>query len=339
MKLREWIERATRRIPRLDAELIALEYFVHPDMEKDRSWLVLHQDEDLTKLLPDNMPEREVVVKALQTPSGFLTREELKFFSVHDAVIASQHTPYSRPMHGNYRDSMLQYANLAVEERVKGVPLAYILGWKEFYGRDFLVTPEVLIPRVETESIVNLAKQLDLPDQAHILEVGTGSGCLAITLSFELSGSEVIATDISDSALMIAEQNKIFHGANVNFYHSNLLQEFDFSFGIQDDYFDVVVANLPYVNPEWDWLDKEALSYEPKTALYAKAKNGLSFYERLLKEIARKMIVNYLILEADPCQHQELIELARNYHFVYLKTEGFALLFESRHRSRWSYAE
>ncbi len=350
MTLEDWLKEAEERINRLDAELIALEYFTHPDGMPDRSWIILNQDKDIADIISEDYPKRELVTKVLETPGGYITHEELKYPTIRDAVIASQYTPCSSAVYGNYMNAMLQYAEIAVNGRAKGVPLAYIFGRKEFYARDFLVTPAVLIPRVETESIINLVKQLKLPESPRLVEVGTGSGCVAITLKLEFPESEVIASDVSEPALEIAWQNSLYHHAEIEFYQSNLFRDFEFNrvdcfaddkynLELDDRHFDVVVANLPYVNPDWEWLDKTTLSYEPKRALYSTTKNGLSFYERFFKEVSRDINADYVIIEADPCQHQELIEMARGRGFIHLKTEGFCLLFENRQRFWWDYEE
>lgn len=220
-----------------------------------------------------------------------------------------------------------------LERRAKGEPLAYILGYKEFYGRKFKVSPAVLIPRPETEVLIRLIKELPLPKQPRFLEVGTGSGCIAITLALEYPQSYVLASDISVRALDIARENDFWHEGRIELVSSNLLRDIEFlaEDTRRPEHFDVVVANLPYVDRQWDWLDQKTLAYEPARALYAGLR-GLSLYRRLLREIAEydelgKLELDYLVLEADPCQQTELIQCAAKYGFEHCKTDGYGLLF------------
>lgn len=231
-------------------------------------------------------------------------------------------------------------ADLMVAKRANGIPLAYLLREKEFYGRKFVAGPGALIPRPETESLIDLIKTLDLPRQSCFLDVGTGSGCIAITLALEYPQSYVVAVDSSLAALRIAEQNNILHEGRVELVQSDLLDDL----GVDDvlEHFDVVVANLPYVNIEWDWVKPENLVFEPASALYAKGNNGLSIYQRFLKEIRyhrqkSDLQLDYLVLEADPCQRQDLVEMARKAGFIHLRTEGYGLLFEDTWRYWWDY--
>lgn len=205
---------------------------------------------------------------------------------------------------------------------------------KDFYGRDFIITPDVLIPRPETEQIIDVVKSLAglpilpgvkpgpriLQKNPKILDVGTGSGCIAITVKKELKGAKVTGVDISKSALEIACENAKNLGADVRFIESDLLEN-------APEKYDIIIANLPYVDPDWDWLDKEALSIEPSIALYAKD-HGIALIKRLIGEIKAKP--EYLILEADPCQHTEIIEFAKKYGFQHSETRGFILVFTSR---------
>lgn len=222
-------------------------------------------------------------------------------------------------------------ANAMVEERASGEPLAYLFGRQDFYGREFHVTPDVLIPRPESEAIIDLAKTLKLPATSHILDIGTGSGCLAITLALEFPQAAVLGVDTSFGALHIAEHNDRLYEGRVVFDHSDLLSDID---PHKHGAFDLVVANLPYVNPDWDWLDRKALAHEPNIALYPEqgsSENGLSAYHRLFDELAeytKAAPIASLILEADPCQHEELINLAKSYHWQHLATNGYALAFQ-----------
>lgn len=345
MKLKQWLDQAKTKIPALDAELIAIEYFADPYTRVDRSWILLHQDDNLRILIPDEMPRREEIMRVIETPLGFVSEKVPKDLQIRDLTVISRYTPASQQFTGNYCDLMLQFASYAVKTRSKGVPLAYILGRREFYGRDFLVSPATLIPRVETESLIDLVKAINLPEEARILEVGTGSGCIAITLKKEFPRSQVVAVDISDKALEIAEINDCFYDTNVKWGYSNLFQDLDFETLWQDGRddildsaeIDVVVANLPYVNADWDFVDNQALAFEPKKALYAKADNGLSLYKRLFKEMRGKCIARYLVLEADPCQHEALMKMAAWWGYIHIRTDGYGLLFESRMNYFWDY--
>lgn len=215
-----------------------------------------------------------------------------------------------------------------VERRVVGEPLAYILGSKEFYGRDFMVSPAVLIPRPETESLIELAKGLDLPRRARFIEVGTGSGCIAITLALEFPQAEVLATDAYVKALDVAENNNVLLEGRVHLLQSNLLKDLTLPEDARE--FDVLVANLPYVDPTWDWLDAKGLAFEPKSALFAARAHGLSFYKRLLRELQNDDVVSarFLIFEADPCQHDELVALVDKKGYGLVRIDGYGLLFE-----------
>lgn len=200
-----------------------------------------------------------------------------------------------------------------------------------FYGRDFVVTPDVLMPRPETEQLIDKVKSLAglpilpgvkpskriLKINPKILDVGTGSGCIAITVKKELPEAEATGVDISLPALKIAEKNAKNLQANINLKQSDLLENCN-------EKYDIIIANLPYVDPGWDWLDKNSLSKEPSLALYAKD-HGLALIKRLISEIKYKP--EYLILEADPCQHDEIIGYAKKYGFQYSETRGFILTF------------
>lgn len=202
----------------------------------------------------------------------------------------------------------------------------------DFYGRDFLVTKDVLIPRPESEmlidAILNLCGKPYLPgvkasaskitENLSILDVGTGSGCLAITLALELPKAHVSACDISRPALAVAKENSVKLGTHVTFYESNLLDSIDFTP-------DLIVANLPYVDRDWPWLDKASLSNEPAIALYAD-NHGLALIYQLIDELPRK--TKFLVLEADPSEHSAIIAHAKNHGLNLIETRGFALVFE-----------
>ena len=197
-----------------------------------------------------------------------------------------------------------------------------------FYGRDFYVDKNVLTPRPETEQIIDEVLSLcgkpilpgvkpkdpvlD-PKGLKILDVGNGSGCIAITLKKELKDVDIYASDVSEEALKIAQKNAQNLMASITTIISYLLEKVNF---IPD----IIVANLPYVDKDWDWLDKESLKKDPDIALYAED-HGLELIKKLIDTANSK----YLILEADPSQHQEIIDYAKN-KYKLIKTTGFVLV-------------
>lgn len=203
-------------------------------------------------------------------------------------------------------------ANLS--RRAKKEPLAYILGYKEFYGRDFIVTKDTLIPRPETENIINL-----IPRKAEkILDVGTGSGCIGITIKLTYPEKTVICSDISKNALKIAKRNAQKLHADIKFVHSDLLSQIS-------DQPDLIVANLPYVDRSWSWLDTASLSFEPETSLYASSRGLELIYQLIIQASSRQ--IPCLILEADPCQHQSIIDFAKTKNYQLNQTKDFILKF------------
>ena len=199
-----------------------------------------------------------------------------------------------------------------------------------FYGRDFTINKDVLNPRPETEQIVDEVLKLCgkpilpgvkpepaklNPKGLKILDIGTGSGCIAITLKKELPEADIHASDISEKAIKIAQKNAKNFNANINFITSNLLENINF---IPD----IIVANLPYVDENWDWLDKESLKDDPDLALYA-PDGGLT----LIKQLIDQANSEYLILEADPSQHDAIIKYnEKKYKLINLN--GYILNFK-----------
>ena len=203
--------------------------------------------------------------------------------------------------------------------RKKGLPLAYISGEKEFYGRKFFVNQHVLIPRPESEAIIDIVKGIKFSKKGgKVLDVGTGSGILAITLKLEMPELTVTASDISRAALFVASRNAVSLNARVDFLKSDLLLDVP-----KDEKFDLIVANLPYVDVKWPWQSKE-LAWEPSQALYA-GDGGMELMKRLMREAVGR--TKYVILECDPCQHDAMIDYSKNLGFKYLETRDFQLLF------------
>ena len=197
--------------------------------------------------------------------------------------------------------NQIERADQLLARRANGEPLAYITGVKDFYGRQFTVSKDVLIPRPETEALIEIAKRIN---PANILDVGTGSGCIAITLAKELPNAEIVAVDISEKALKVAQKNAEQHHAEVVFLQSDLLKNLP-----DTAKFNLIVANLPYVDKNWAWLGAE-LAFEPELALYAED-GGLQQIKNLIYQSPAHLLSDgHLILEADRSQHQKIIDFA-----------------------------
>jgi len=174
----------------------------------------------------------------------------------------------------------------ALAERARGVPAQYITGHQEFWGMDFVVTPAVLIPRPETEHVIETVLQLESAGRSartrslRIVDAGTGSGCIALVLAKKFPQADIHATDISSDALEIARANAARHqlDGRIQFHETDLLQ------GLEPNAFDFVVSNPPYVGEsEEDQVQLEVRKFEPHLAVFA-GPTGLEVIERLISE-------------------------------------------------------
>ena len=318
MKIEAWLKAAKEQVPALDAELLLVWALGEGEVAEGVRGLGSRTEPGEGGLILDR-----------------------SYLAAHDEEELSAET--------------LAKLRAALERRVQGEPLAYIVGEKdeplayivgekEFYGRKFRVDARVLVPRPETEAMVDLVRERihgsvrDLRQFAtdfatvsrqsasrqeasagRILEIGTGSGCLAVTLALELPEAEVVATDVSAEALMVAQENARRLGARVEFRRADLLA------GLTGE-FEVLVANLPYVDADWEWLEQRSLDYEPAGALYSE-QGGLAHYARLLEQLGAaeaKVRARWLVLEADPCQQDELARLAAVQGWRLVERRGFA---------------
>ena len=206
--------------------------------------------------------------------------------------------------------------NEFLERRACGEPLQYITGHQEFWGLDLLVTPSVLIPRPETEHSVEAALELlrDI-ETPHIIDVGTGSGCIALALASELPKANIDAVDISADALEIACSNaqRLGFGDRVKFAHSDLLGRY-LDLGPK---YDMVISNPPYVGEsEADKLQIEVCLNEPHCALFG-GEQGLDIYRRLIPQ-ARQILKpdRWLVMEIGFSQEQAIHQLLRDWRDV-----------------------
>ncbi|MBI4456444.1 MAG: peptide chain release factor N(5)-glutamine methyltransferase [Acidobacteria bacterium] len=216
-----------------------------------------------------------------------------------------------------------------VDQRAAGRPVSYLLGWKEFYGRDFIVSPAVLIPRPETEILIeqglkilacvrggenrvasagrrdgDASERLAREPVLLLADIGTGSGCVAITLAAEIPQAFVVATDISKAALQVAGENAIKHGVSerIRFQKVDLLPE-------SPERFDAIFSNPPYVAAQDAQLEDEVRKNEPAVALFA-GNSGMEMYRRIVPVAAERLKPGgWLVLELGYQSEKEVLAL------------------------------
>lgn len=218
-------------------------------------------------------------------------------------------------------DAELSAIQDALQRRICGEPIAYAIGKKEFYGRTFVVSSDVLVPRPESEAIIEALRALNPKPHQRLLDVGTGSGILAITAKKEFNGLSVTACDISEEAVKIAQENATNHEADVNFIQSDLFQNIE-------GRFDYIIANLPYV-PRSLPVSAEVDS-EPDIAVFAGA-DGLDCIRRFIPACTSFLSRDgFVILEALTLQHQHIQSLCRAENLKHVSTNHLIVTF-SRH--------
>ena len=221
-----------------------------------------------------------------------------------DAEIASSH---------------LLILNTKVAQRLTHKPLAYVRNTQEFYGRNFYVDEHVLIPRPESESIINLLLPTDCQPSTTLVDIGTGSGILAITAKLELPNLRVIASDISDEALDVARKNATDLKADIGFLKSDLLSSIP---NLQSSIF---ITNLPYVPT--NLITSPEITHEPAQALFS-GTDGLDMYREFWQQVAKLPSKPYaLITESLETQHPAMEEYATQSGYALASTEVLAQKF------------
>jgi release factor glutamine methyltransferase len=206
---------------------------------------------------------------------------------------------YDKPLN----DRELAACRALIARRAKREPLQHILGSQEFYGLDYEVTVDVLIPRHDTEVLVSEAITRQ-PDARSVLDIGTGSGCIAVSLQKRLPKAAVTATDISEAALTVARRNAAKHGAAIEFLVGSLFAP------VKDRHFDLIVSNPPYIpTDDIESLDQEVRDYDPRAALDGGA-DGLDIYRALIPASVNHLNPGgWLLVEVGIGQGKEVAQL------------------------------
>ncbi|MFE3848917.1 peptide chain release factor N(5)-glutamine methyltransferase [Flavobacterium sp. LB3P45] len=206
--------------------------------------------------------------------------------------------------------------NLILEQLKKEIPIQYLLGKTSFYGLDFEVNENVLIPRPETEELVDWiiksSSESKKSKDLKILDIGTGSGCIAISLAKNIPNSQVYAVDISEKALVTAQKNAELNHVKITFSNQNILDTEDLK-----QQFDIIVSNPPYVrNLEKEEIKKNVLDNEPHLALFVEDNDALIFY-RKIAELAQKNLSENgkLFFEINQYLAKEMVELLEKMNF------------------------
>lgn len=258
-----------------------------------------------------------------------LNAEEL-LGKVLDLKRVELYVAFERPL----TDKEISNLRELVKRRIQHEPLQHIIGQTDFMGYPIKVNPDVLIPRPETEILVEEVLKLQNDPNLknpNILDIGTGSGCIAISLVLEWKNSQVVAVDVSSTALKTAHQNCLLNTISAQMAASHKNQTIDFSNDITllehdilkpwppsiKKQFDIIVSNPPYVTQnEMQSLQPEVNNYEPHDAL-TDFNDGLTFYRRIFDIVTEKkeLVCRYLFLEMSGSQPEKIIAIAQNYAF------------------------
>ena len=239
----------------------------------------------------------------------------------------------------NLSENDLDFFQNALAELQKEKPIQYIIGSTEFYGLPILVTKDVLIPRPETEELVDWIlndinqsrKKSKDWSPIQILDIGTGSGCIAIALAKHLPEAKVVALDVSHKALAIARKNALLNKVSVEFKKQDILENQAMlnpkASKSKMQYFDLIVSNPPYVREtEQHNIKKNVLEYEPHLALFVKDENSLIFYDKIADIAKNRLIGNgRLYFEINQYLGKEITTLLeeKNFSDITLRTDLF----------------
>lgn len=273
---------------------------------------------------------RENVKSWLQSASQKLKNAEIASADLDAELILARILDTERTTLHAYPNRRLTrqqvfHANNWLNKRLKRIPLAYIFHEKEFFGRKFYINKSVLVPRPETETLIEVTKEL-AQNEDKILDIGTGSGIIPATLKLELLKTvEIFASDISLHALAVANLNiKRLTSKEIQLFESNLLDKIPSEILSQ---ITILTANLPYVDRNWvNFEAQNELHHEPQIALYAE-KNGLELIFSLLEQAQFLPNLRIIILEADPQQFEQIEQKAAQLGFQKIKSKDYIIAF------------
>ena len=250
------------------------------------------------------------------TPLNDVGEAESFFYLILEAKHQLQRVDLALQPDLAFSESELKIWSSILEQLKKEIPIQYILGVTHFYGLEFEVNSAVLIPRPETEElvdwIVQKSKIKNQKSKIKILDIGTGSGCIAIALAKNLSNAQVFALDVSEQALATAKTNAEKNQVQLSFIHQSILETLDLG-----QQFDIIVSNPPYVRElEKQEIKKNVLDNEPHLALFVEDNDALIFY-RKIAQLAQKNLnpQGQLYFEINQYLGQEMLDLLREMGF------------------------
>ena len=216
----------------------------------------------------------------------------------------------------NFSEKEIVVWNSILQQLKKEIPIQYLLGKTSFYGLDFEVNENVLIPRPETEELVDWIIRSNSKSKNYkdlkILDIGTGSGCIAVSLAKNIPNSQVYAVDVSEKALATAKKNAELNNVKITFSNQNILKTEDLK-----QQFDIIVSNPPYVrNLEKEEIKKNVLDNEPHLALFVEDNDALIFYRKIAKLAQINLSENgQLFFEINQYLAKEMVELLEEMNF------------------------
>ena len=241
------------------------------------------------------------------TPIYDATEAESFFYLILENRLQMKRVDLALHPEIEFSESQLQDYNDILKKLEQQIPIQYILGSTSFYGLEFEVNENVLIPRPETEELVSwILSNHDSSTHLKILDIGTGSGCIAIALAKNLPNAQVFAIDVSEKALATAKNNADRNEVKVNFIKQDIL-----STEILEQSFDIIVSNPPYVrNLEKDEIKQNVLAHEPHLALFVEDQNALIFYDKIANLSQRHLNPNgQLYFEINQYLGKEMVQL------------------------------